>query len=102
MCCPFKILLQHEMGTILPIFPANTLSPHSQPEFCPADEVVGSNDSGTNFHNDKICSVSSHGARNFLASFKHISILEDETKSIFCSWVNLPGQVWPPAESKQL
>lgn len=39
----------------------------------------------------------------FLASFKHISILEGESKSIFCSWVNLPGQVLgPPAENNQL
>lgn len=34
----------------------------------------------------------------FLASFKHISILEGESKSIFCSWVNLPGQVLAPLQ----
>lgn len=102
MCCLFKILLQHAVGTVLPILQKNTLSPHFQSEFCPADEVAGSNDSGTNFHSDKTCSVSSHSTCNFLASFKHIFIVEGETKSIFCSWVNFPGQVWPPAESNQL
>lgn len=72
-----------------------TLLSPSTSAFCPAHEVVGPNDSGTNFHSDETCSVSSQGTCNFLASFKHVSILEGESKSVSCSWVNLPGQVWP-------
>lgn len=74
----------------------------NRPKSLPSWSLDRSNDSRTNFHNDKICSVSSHGTRNFLASFEHISILACESKCISCSWVNLPDQVWPPADGRWL
>lgn len=85
--CPFEVLLHYcEVGTLLPVLKVSTPSPHSQPELCPADNTVGS----------------SVFQPYLFGILKHIFILEGESKCVSCSWVNLPDQVWPPAESDWL